>query len=379
MHALSIVPNHSEDRMSRPKRAPEQPYPRITSVPESHAQPELSQGGNPLIGDPPSFTANRVNTNHLRLLAQQLTLPLGDAPQHTLADLAPRVERDLLGNPALSPKTVETRRCHHRRLYPRFANHLLEGSWLDVAQTIYAEFADQRPTASLIVNTLLWELHFAARLGMRSPGDAEIGPLAKVFANPRTRWLSPEQCAKVDDALDELAQTRLYGSCVDALRCCMLLPLRSGAIFRLQWSQIGGDFESLTVVDKGKPRTWAVGSVVRELLARRRRDARAASWVFWGRPVTQHIHPTTVRSIFLKALAIAKIDPTGVSVHTLRHSLATNLLRDGEAVETAQRALGHSSPKITEQYYLHHVPTRARVAVESLNLKVISLKARKAQ
>jgi integrase len=272
---------------------------------------------------------------------------------------------------------VESRRAHHRRLFPRFANHLLDGSWLDVAQTIYNE--QPRSTASLICNTLVWELHHAEKIGMRTPGDHGVGVLSKVFSNPRTRWLNAEQCAAVDDALDELAETRRYGSGVDALRCCMLLPIRSGAIFRLQWSQIGGDFESLTVVDKGKPRTWAVGSVVRELLARRRRDARAACWVFWGRPVTQHIHPTTVRTIFLKALAIAKIDPVGVSVHTLRHSLGTNLILDGEAIETAQRALGHSSPKITEQYYLHHVPTRARVAVESLNLKVISLKARKAQ
>jgi site-specific recombinase XerD len=56
----------------------------------------------------------------------------------------------------------------------------------------------------------------------------------------------------------------------------------------------------------------------------------------------------------------------GVSWHWLRHATATLLNSQGTPLSTTQELLGHSSPEITREIYLHSVPADARKAVERL-------------
>ena len=64
----------------------------------------------------------------------------------------------------------------------------------------------------------------------------------------------------------------------------------------------------------------------------------------------------------------------GVTWHLLRHSHATMLDSMGTPIGTMQSVLGHSTPEITREIYLHAIPEDQRRAVESVERLVFGLK-----
>jgi hypothetical protein len=50
------------------------------------------------------------------------------------------------------------------------------------------------------------------------------------------------------------------------------------------------------------------------------------------------------------------MDLTGVSIHTIRHTVLTRLARGGMGLAQLQMWAGHSDPKITAERYLHLMP-----------------------
>ena len=61
-----------------------------------------------------------------------------------------------------------------------------------------------------------------------------------------------------------------------------------------------------------------------------------------------------------------KLGLVGVNWHWLRHANATLLDAVGTPLGTVQALLGHSSPEITRETYLHSIPADARAAVEKV-------------
>jgi hypothetical protein len=72
--------------------------------------------------------------------------------------------------------------------------------------------------------------------------------------------------------------------------------------------------------------------------------------------------------------AAKKLGLTGVTWHLLRHSYATMLDGVGTPVGTMQSLLGHSTPEITREIYLHAIPEEQRRAVESVERLVFGPK-----
>src|SRR5207245_11030158 len=70
-----------------------------------------------------------------------------------------------------------------------------------------------------------------------------------------------------------------------------------------------------------------------------------------------------------KALGLPRI-----SCHGLRHCNATLLDAVGTPLGTVQALLGHSSPEITREIYLHSLPAGAREAVEKVEALIIGPK-----
>jgi len=76
------------------------------------------------------------------------------------------------------------------------------------------------------------------------------------------------------------------------------------------------------------------------------------------------VHASRLQAIWKRILERSGITRPGVSLHTLRHSMATLLLQSGKAdLVSIQRILGHSRLDTTG-IYLHVVPGQLRDAVE---------------
>lgn len=74
--------------------------------------------------------------------------------------------------------------------------------------------------------------------------------------------------------------------------------------------------------------------------------------------------PRTVQRRFCKRMR--EMGVQGVHFHTLRHSFATRLLELGADVKTVSVLLGHSTARITLDFYAHSLPEDQRTAVERL-------------
>ncbi len=75
--------------------------------------------------------------------------------------------------------------------------------------------------------------------------------------------------------------------------------------------------------------------------------------------------------------AAKKLGLPGVTWHLLRHSHATMLDSVGTPIGTMQSLLGHSTPEITREIYLHAIPEEQRRAVESVERLVFGPKGPK--
>jgi len=71
----------------------------------------------------------------------------------------------------------------------------------------------------------------------------------------------------------------------------------------------------------------------------------------------------------------ATLGMDGVNWHWFRHANATLLDSVGTPLSTTQALLGHASPEITREIYLHSVPADARSAVEKVEKAVENAKA----
>jgi hypothetical protein len=56
--------------------------------------------------------------------------------------------------------------------------------------------------------------------------------------------------------------------------------------------------------------------------------------------------------------------PRAITLYSLRHGVATNLLRSGADLHTAQRVLGHASSSTTARFYAHLVAEDLRGALD---------------
>jgi integron integrase len=84
-----------------------------------------------------------------------------------------------------------------------------------------------------------------------------------------------------------------------------------------------------------------------------------------GRRGRHHLHPTSVQRA-LKAAAKRTRIPKIITCHTLRHSFATHILRNGADPRTVQALMGHKSLRTTMIYL--HADLRAPGVVSPLDL-----------
>ncbi len=186
-------------------------------------------------------------------------------------------------------------------------------------------------------------------------------PCRKVSA-PRRRqqlpnYLTVAECARLLAACDDNHYVDLAFRDRAILVVLMYQGLRRAELLGLQLGDV--DLEAMTLlVRRGK------GGTSRLLPLAGRAAQAVADWLEM-RPdcphsalfVTRGSHPMSVKDIqrmFRRTVTRTGLRE-GVTLHTLRHTFATMLLREGVDVRTLQRLLGHASIETTALYL--HVDT----------------------
>jgi integrase/recombinase XerD len=196
--------------------------------------------------------------------------------------------------------------------------------------------------------------------------DPALGLESPKAGRPLPKYLSEKQVKALLDAAEVKAKEGPLGV---RLRCLVELLYASGMrvseLVGLPWASAARDQESLLVTGKGgKERLVPLGKPAREALEAWRKVrgellGRAESrWLFPGangKPLDRQSFAQD-----LKGLAVAaKIPPSKVSPHVLRHSFASHLLAHGADLRSVQTLLGHADISTT-QIYTHVLEDRLK-------------------
>ena len=98
-------------------------------------------------------------------------------------------------------------------------------------------------------------------------------------------------------------------------------------------------------------------ALIEHRLASQHTDGDDLVFYAWGK---RGLDYATVRRVFQRALTKAGIDYSGrrCSLHGLRHSFASRLVRSGTDIVAVSRLLGHAKVSMTLDTYSHYLPTQ---------------------
>lgn len=150
--------------------------------------------------------------------------------------------------------------------------------------------------------------------------------------------------------------------------------LRQSELLDLKWKHLDFNNNQVTVVDGkgGKSRTTVLLKPVQDILLewKKKTSVDRDRYVFESAKSmkNQSIRMTnrTAARVFKDFVVKAELSDS-IHFHSLRHSCATYLLKQGFSVHEVQKMMGHSSISVTERY-LHLVPEDLNQKAEKLGL-----------
>jgi len=196
----------------------------------------------------------------------------------------------------------------------------------------------------------------------------------RTYDVPRSA-LAPEQVRNLVAALDEPVRSLALLLALTGLRVGELLALRWGNVdvkaqaLRVSETVYEGHFDKPKT--KRSARIVPFGTQAAEIFAAlRSRGAGPDALVFASKEGT----PLDRRNLLKRYVKpAAKKIGLYANWHLLRHSYATMLDGVGTPLGTIQSLLGHSTPEITREIYLHAIPAEQRRAAESVERLVLGL------
>jgi integrase len=194
-------------------------------------------------------------------------------------------------------------------------------------------------------------------------------PTAKVkrpsYDNQRQRYLTRSEA---ETLLEELAKRSrdLY----DMAAMSLYSGVRAGELFNLTWSCVDFENDAVTLLDtkNSKTRTVFLNDKSRAIL-KARTPGKPNDLVFPARGGGKIIQ---ISDAFNRAVAKLKMNEgvedrrQKVTFHTLRHSFASWLVKDGTDLFTVKELLGHADYKMTSRYS-HIAADGLRAAVRRLD------------
>ena len=198
-------------------------------------------------------------------------------------------------------------------------------------------------------------------------GFAEKNPVRGVpqpkAPPPSDEWLEPDDVRRLLDTAESIAKERglLWHSRYVAVALGVYLGLRLGEIFGLRWRDIDWQTGRVTVArsyaalpKNGKVRHLKMPSPLRQILEAWRPHCPATPEgvvvpVCWNRN-WRLSNPIAAPRGLPRLLQLANCRPLKRPWHALRHTFASNYLRQGGSITVLQKLLGHAEIRTTMIY-----------------------------
>lgn len=205
------------------------------------------------------------------------------------------------------------------------------------------------------------------RLASVNVADAAAAPRFRSATPPMRSWTVEQLMTFLDAARAE----RLY----PALRLSAMTGMRRGEVLGLKWSAIDLEQQRVTInsaiqlldsriievppMTRTSRRSVDLDRETCEVLHAwgDRTDATGryapGGWLFTsvrGGPVNPDLYSQTFDRL------VARLDVPKIRLHDLRHTHATLLIKDGEALKVVSERLGHANPAFTMTTYQHVLP-----------------------
>jgi integrase len=172
----------------------------------------------------------------------------------------------------------------------------------------------------------------------------------------RTRFLTLEEVRRLGEAFNQLELTGTNPKAVTIARLWALTGCRRDEIAALNWSEV--DFEHACL----RLETSKTGKSVRPLAApavailQSIPRSRGAKFVFPSETGETFYQGT--KRVWPKAMRLARL--SGVTPHTLRHTLGSAAVSSGETLAVTGAILGHANMRSTSRYaHMQTDPTKA--------------------
>jgi len=197
-------------------------------------------------------------------------------------------------------------------------------------------------------------LSFAKRREIVTTNPCDNAAVRKTD-NKRQRYLTLEEVRRLGEAFEHLEAAGANGKAVAIARLWALTGCRRDEIAGLRWFEV--DFErGLLVLSDSK-----TGKSVRPLgvaaiaLLKALTKASDSEFVFPAQAGNGHYQGT--KRLWPKVTAKANL--TGVTPHTLRHTMGSTAVSTGEALALTGAILGHANPRSTAIYaHVQNDPSR---------------------
>ena len=193
--------------------------------------------------------------------------------------------------------------------------------------------------------------------------------------NPTSRLEDPKSHRDVPDVLSRAEVARLLEACAEDARLTCLLELLYGAGLRVTElvsltlgtlpRQRAGRWETHEIIVRGKggkERLCPLGApallAIRNWLYQRNielgksaaKQSGSEAFLFPSRGASGHLTRRRLGQLLGELAHTARIDPSRVHPHALRHAYATHLLQGGADLRSVQTLLGHADISTTQIY-----------------------------
>ena len=311
-----------------------------------------------------SVTAARDKAKELRRSIDDGADPRGDVESDraapTMAELMDRFRKDHLPRRRRST-AVSYEVLLRRYIEPAFKHHKVSDVTFSDVDRLHRKVTATAPyMANRMVAVLSSMFTLSIRWGMRTDNPAHHIERNSEIA--RKRYLSGEELSRLTQALTAHPDRQA----TDIIRMLLLTGARSAEVFGMRWDALDlaqGIWSKPASGTKQKAdHIVPLSAPARQLLADiRAKQEKPGVFVFPGTGKTGHI--VDIVRAWREVCADAGI--SGLRVHDLRHSFASQLVSAGMSLPLIGALLGHSNPTTTHRYS-HLFDAAQRAAVEKV-------------